>query len=301
MSIRRRQFIRNSALLVAGARLSSLELLTPEAKRLTGVQLYSVREDMKKDPVGTLTKLAEMGYKHVEHANYIDRKFYGFQAKEFRKILDGLGLQMPSGHTVMTKKHWDDSKNDFTDAWKYTVEDAAVLGQKFVISPSMEKEMYKTYDDLRASMDLFNKSGELCKKSGMMFGYHNHDFEFSYTLNGETVYDIMLNNTDPSAFMQQLDSGNLYNGGAKAIDVLKKHPGRFMSMHVKDEIIGSADHAKYESTVLGKGIVNIREVIEYGKKYGGTIHFIIEQEAYQGQAPLDAVKEDLKVMKEWGY
>jgi hypothetical protein len=120
-------------------------------------------------------------------------------------------------------------------------------------------------------------------------------------LNGETVYDIMLNNTDPNAFMQQLDSGNLYNGGAKAIDVLKKHPGRFMSMHVKDEIIGNADHSKYESTILGKGIVNIREVVEYGKKYGGTIHFIIEQEAYQGQAPLDAVKEDLQVMKSWGY
>lgn len=302
MNTQRRQFIRNSSLLLAGAAFSSpLNLLSPEARRLTGVQLYSVREDMKKDPVATLTKLAEMGYKHVEHANYIDRKFYGFQAREFRKILDDLGLHMPSGHTVMTRKHWDATAGDFTDTWKYTVEDAAVLGQKFVISPSMEKAMYATYDDLRSTMDLFNKSGELCKKSGMMFGYHNHDFEFSTLLNGETVYDIMLNNTDPNSFMQQLDSGNLYNGGAKAIDVLKKHPGRFMSMHVKDEIPGNADHAKYESTVLGKGIVNIREVIEYGKKYGGTIHFIIEQEAYQGQSPLDAVKEDLKVMKSWGY
>ena len=104
---------------------------------LTGVQLYSIRDDMKANPMGTLEALAKMGYKHVEHANYINRKFYGWSAKEFRKILDDLGMKMPSGHTVMTAKHWDAGKKDFTDDWKYTVEDAAVCGQQFVISPSM--------------------------------------------------------------------------------------------------------------------------------------------------------------------
>lgn len=306
MQTSRRQFLKNSAGLLAAASFLNKDFFVnyPKAKELVGVQLYSVRNDMNKDPLGTLKLLAAMGYKYVEHANYVNRKFYGYNAKEFKKVLDDLGLKMPSGHTVMGKGHWDADKKEFTDAWKYTVEDAAVVGQELVISPWLDDSLRKTYDDLLRYMEVFNKSGELCKKSGMRFGYHNHDFEFSQKLNDQTVYDIMLNNTDPSLVAQQLDIGNLYNGGAKAIDVVKKFPGRFVSMHVKDEIESkgsAAGHEKYESTVLGKGIVNVKEVIDLGRKSGGTLHFIIEQESYQGQAPIDAVKEDLEIMKKWGY
>ena len=242
-----------------------------------------------------------MGYKHVEHANYNNRKFYGYEAKEFKKILKDLGMDMPSGHTVMGAKHWDASKKEFTDLWKYTVEDAAIVGQQFVISPSLDKEFRKTGDDLKRFMDVFNKSGELCKESGMKFGYHNHAFEFSEKLDGKVVYDIMLQNTDPELVIQQLDIGNLYNGGAKAIDIVKQYPGRFQSMHVKDEITSSEGDEKYESTVLGKGIVNPKEVIDLGRKAGGTIHFIIEQESYQGKTPIACMKENIEIMKQWGY
>jgi len=272
-----------------------------KGKELTGVQLYSIRDDMKADPLGTLKKLAAIGYKNVEHANYIERKFYGYQPAEFKKILDDLGMKMPSGHTVMSKtRHWDDAKKDFTDAWKYTVEDAAVCGQQFVISPSMSPEARKSSSELKAFMELFNKSGELCKKSGMKFGYHNHDFEFAEKLDGVTVYDIIMKNTDPSLVMQQLDIGNLYNGGANALEVVKQYPGRFESMHVKDEIKATSGNEKYESTILGAGIVNPKEVIDIGRK-NGTIHFIIEQESYQGKTALDSVKEDLAIMNKWGY
>ncbi len=298
----RRTFLKNSSLALAGITLfRSNPVPFGAGKELTGVQLYSVRNEMMKDPLGTLKQLASFGYKYVEHANYINRQFYGYSAADFRKVLDDLGLKMPSGHTVMGKGHWDADKKEFTDAWKWTVEDAAVAGQQFVISPWLDDSLRKTYDDLVRYMEVFNKSGELCKKSGMKFGYHNHDFEFSQQLNGQSVYDIILSNTDQSLVMQQLDIGNLYNGGAKAIDIVKKFPGRFESMHVKDEILAKSGHEKYESTVLGKGIVNVKEVIDLGRKSGGTIHFIIEQESYQGQSPLDAVKEDLEIMKKWGY
>lgn len=298
----RRTFLKNSSLALAGFTFfKSNPMPFGVRKELTGVQLYSVRNEMMKDPLGTLKQLASFGYKYVEHANYINRKFYGYSAADFRKILDDLGMKMPSGHTVMGKGHWDADKKEFTDAWKWTVEDAAIVGQQFVISPWLDDSLRKTYDDLLRYMEVFNKSGELCKKSGMKFGYHNHDFEFSQQLNGQSVYDIILSNTDQSLVMQQLDIGNLYNGGAKAIDIVKKFPGRFQSMHVKDEILATGGHEKYESAVLGKGIVNVKEVIDLGRKSGGTIHFIIEQESYQGQSPLDAVKEDLEIMKKWGY
>jgi sugar phosphate isomerase/epimerase len=304
MHTSRRNFIKHSALTLMASSLATRSLFGMKpGDELVGLQLYSVRAEMKSDPLGTLKQLASMGYKNVEHANYVERKFYGHGAKEFKKILDDLGMKMPSGHTVMGSKHWDAGKKDFTDAWKYTVEDAAIVGQQYVISPSLEKELWKTGDDLKRFMEVFNKSGELCKKSGMQFGYHNHAFEFSEKLDGKVVYDIMLQNTDPKLVIQQLDIGNLYNGGAKAIDIVKQYPGRFQSMHVKDEITSTEAnaHEKYESTVLGKGIVNPKEVIDLGRKAGGTKHFIIEQESYQGKTPIACMKENLDIMKQWGY
>jgi sugar phosphate isomerase/epimerase len=303
MTLSRRHFLGRTALAFAGGTLMSRELSALARRRkgeLTGVQLYSIRADMMKAPLETLKALRAMGYVHVEHANYINRKFYGWPAQEFRKILDDLGMKMPSGHTVMSGRHWDEAKKDFTDAWKQTVEDAAVLGQKFVISPSMENTIRRDYDKLRAFMEVFNRSGELCNRYGMKFGYHNHDFEFSETLNGRTLYDIILSETDPKLVMQQLDIGNMINGGAKALDIMQKYPGRFESMHVKDEIAASGGHERFESTILGVGIVPVKEVIDLGRKWG-TKHFIIEQESYQGRTPLDCVKEDLKIMNDWGY
>jgi len=270
-------------------------------KGIVGLQLYSVRAEMSKDPLGSLTQLAKMGYVYVEHANYINRKFYGYSASEFRKILDGLGLKMISGHTVMKKEHWDETKKDFSDSWKLTVEDAATLGQKYVISPSMDESMRGKYDDFKRYMDVFNKCGELCNKRGMKFGYHNHDFEFSEKLNGEKLFDIMMKSMDPNLVVIQLDIGNLYNGGAIAIDVVNQYPGRFENVHVKDEIKASSGTEKYESTILGEGIVDTKKVVDLATKIGGTTCYIIEQESYGNKTPMDCVKEDLEIMKKWGY
>ena len=228
MNNSRRNFIKHSAFAVAGSSiLSKFSSINFKDEELVGIQLYSVREDMGKDPLGTLKQLAAMGYKNVEHANYRDRKFYGYAPVEFKKILDDLGMKMPSGHTVLGPQHWDETKKQFTDLWKYTVEDAAAMGQKYVISPSLDGRYRKDRGALLGFMEVFNKSGELCNKSGMKFGYHNHDFEFSEKLDGDTLYDIILSNTDERLVIQQLDIGNLYNGGANAIDIVKKYPSRF--------------------------------------------------------------------------
>lgn len=301
MNTSRRNFLKSSTMLLAGTTILPNEFLAERAAgEILGIQLYSIRDDMMKNPLGTLKLLSDMGYKHVEHANYVNRKFYGFSAAEFKKILKDLGLNIPSGHTVMGKQHWDEIKKDFTDEWKWTIEDAALVGQQLVISPWLDASLRTNIDVMKRYMDVFNKSGELCKKSGMKFGYHNHDFEFSEKLNDIMLYDIILQNTDPSLVTQQLDIGNMYNGGATALDIIGKYPGRFESMHVKDEIKAGGER-KYESTVLGKGIVPVKEVIDLGRKTGGTKHFIIEQESYQGKTPIECVKEDLVMMKNWGY
>jgi hypothetical protein len=253
MKTSRRQFIKSGAMAMAGAMvLPRTSLAIPKKnKGIVGLQLYSVRTDMQEDPLGSLKKLADMGYVYLEHANYINRKFYGYPAAEFKKILDDLGLRMVSGHTVMGRNHWNEEAKDFSDSWKMTIEDAATLQQKYVISPSMDNRMRRTYDDLLHYMEIFNKCGELCMKSGMKFGYHNHDFEFSEKLN--------------------------------------------------DEIPASGCNEKYESCILGEGIVNARKVVDMATKIGGTTCYIIEQESYQDKTPMECVMADLAVMKKWKY
>ena len=170
MSTSRRTFIKTSTLVLAGtAILRKPVFASVPNKGIVGVQLYSIRDDMSKDPLGSLKQLANMGYVYLEHANYINRKFYGYTASEFKKVLDSLDLKMISGHTVMGKQHWDEAKKDFTDEWKFTVDDAALLQQKYVISPWMDVSMSTTYDDLKRCLEIFNMCGDLCKKSGMKF------------------------------------------------------------------------------------------------------------------------------------
>jgi sugar phosphate isomerase/epimerase len=305
MNPSRRSFLKKTAIAAAGTTLFSNSIFAGKReKQITGLQLYTVRDDMKKDPSGTLKQLATMGYVYVEHANYIKRKFYGYSPLEFKKLLDDFGLKMISGHTSMGPQDWDKSKNDFTDEWKWTIDDAAVVGQRYVISPWLDESLRKTYDELLGFLMVFNKCGELCKKSGMKFGYHNHNFEFDSMLNNMKVYDIILQHTDPNLVAQQLDIGNMYGAGGRAMDIIHQYPGRFELMHVKDEIKSTAKGEMsdgYESTVLGKGILGVKDILALATKSGGTTQFIIEQESYQDKTPLESSKEDLAAMKSWGY
>ncbi len=307
MKNNRRKFIKTATLAIIGASLKPNFLLSntnlnTDTNRLIGIQLYSVREDMAKNPLSTLTALSKMGYQYVEHANYINRKFYGWTAKEFKKVLNDLGLKMPSGHTVMAAKHWDNSSKDFTKEWKYTIEDAAILGQSYVISPSIDDKLRSSYNGLMLQLDVFNKSGELCKASGMKFGYHNHDFEFKEKLNSSLLYDLILQHTDKDLVIHQLDIGNMYGAGGRAAQWISKYPGRFQSLHIKDEIKAEKGEMNdgYESTILGTGVVDPKSIALLAKKIGGSLHFIVEQESYQGITPLECAKKDLEIINTWG-
>jgi sugar phosphate isomerase/epimerase len=156
----RRTFIKNASLALAGA---SLMRRSTAPSRLTvplvGLQLYTVRDDMKLDPSGTLKRLSGMGYRYLEHANYVNHTFYGYEAHAFRQLLDSLGLKMLSGHTELKATHWDEAQKDFTDDWKKTLDDALVLGQSYVISPWLAEDLRGDYDKLSRFLDVFNAWG----------------------------------------------------------------------------------------------------------------------------------------------
>ena len=302
--LQRRKFIKNTGLLVLAHGLISnkkINVLENPAIKI-GIQLYSVRDVIFKQPVEILKQLAEYGYKNVEHANYAQRKFYGFKAIEFKKILDDIGLKMISGHTVLDTKHINWKDKTFTDEWKYTLEDAAILNQEYVISPWMDEGVRKDYNKLQEILEVFNKCGELCKTYKLTFGYHNHNFEFKEKLNNQLIYDIILQNTDPKLVVQQLDIGNMYGVGGRAMDYINKYPNRFPSLHVKDEIKVEKGEMNdgYESTILGNGEVKPIEVCKLALLKGGSKHFIVEQESYQGKTSMECAKinlEKLNVIK----
>jgi sugar phosphate isomerase/epimerase len=301
MKTSRRTFVKSSAMAAIGAAILPGSVFAFSAQKPTvGLQLYSVRDDMKSDPKGSLKKLADMGYKVVEHAGYADGKFYGFKPAEFKKILEDLGLKMYSGHVDFGMKAWDASKKDFTDTWKQTVEDAAYMGQKYVITPELAENAQKDYDELLKVLDLWNKCGELCQKHGMKFGYHD-DFNENAILHGKKLYDIIMEKSDPKLTLQQFDIANLYNAaGTDPMEIIKKYPGRFDSLHVKDVLKEKNKENMHDSTILGKGVLNVKEVVALAVKNGAWL-LIIEQEAYQNESPMDCAKDDLAAMKKWGY
>lgn len=127
-------------------------------------------------------------------------------------------------------------------------------------------------------MDVYNKSGELCRKSGIQFGYHNHDFEFTHTFGTSTMYDVILQNTDPNLVKQQLDIGNIHQTGFTPKNLFIKYPGWFQSIHLKDLVENNDRHQPFKSTVIGEGRLDIKSIINDAVKYGGTIQFVIEQD-----------------------
>ena len=301
MKTSRRTFLKSGAMVALGAAVLPRSAFASNAREgIVGLQLYSVRDDMKSDPKGSLKKLADMGYKVVEHAGYADRKFYGFEPSEFKKILGDLGLTMYSGHVDFGMQAWDASKKDFTDTWKHTVEDAAYMEQKFVITPELAENAQKDYDTLLKVIDLWNKCGELCQKNGMEFGYHD-DFTEDVILNNMKLFDIIMKYSDPKLTIHQFDIANLYNAaGTDPKDVINKYPGRFVTLHVKDLLKEKNKDNMHDSTILGKGVLDVKDVLPLAIKNGAWL-MIIEQEAYQNESPMDCVKDDLAAMKKWGY
>ncbi len=303
MTISRRAFLKNSSITLAGISVLPSVLKNKTPRDILGVQLYSVRDDMKKDPAGTLKKLSQMGYKDVEHAGYYDKKFYGYSVADFKKVLDDNGLKMESGHDFLGSKQWNKTTNDFTDDWKKTIDDAAAIGMKYVISPGVDESLCQDMNNFRHYMDMFNKTGELCKNAGIHFSFHNESYEFNHSLDGTLIYDLLLQSVDKNLVAQQIDIGNMYEPGGRAMHYLKKYPGRFLLMHVKDEIKKSnpgSDGNTYESCLLTKGVIPVKQVVDYAHETG-TKYFIIEQESYQDKTPLNAVAEDFKIMKNWGF
>lgn len=268
--ITRRAFLKASGGLALGALFASH--LTQAAKvKNVGIQLYTVREAMLSDAVGTLKKLAGIGYKELESARSQKGNYYGLQPGEIKKITRDLGMTLRSGHV-----HID---ND----WQRSVDKAAEAGQDYLICSSLPSKG-QTVDNYKRVADTFTKAAEDCKKAGLTFGYHNHEYEFEKE-NGQVLYDVLLENTDPDLVKMELDLGWVIVTGYDPIQYFEKYPGRFPLWHLKD-----MKKNPPESTEFGKGQIDIKRMLQHAEK-SGMKFFFVEQEEYAG-APMASVEHN---------
>ncbi|HET6765834.1 MAG TPA: sugar phosphate isomerase/epimerase [Chitinophagaceae bacterium] len=246
-----------------------------------GIQLWSVRDDLAKDSKGVLKQLSSYGYKQIESFEGGKGMFWGMSNTEFKSYMDELGMKIISSHCDITK--------DFDKK----AADAAAIGMNYLICPW--KGPQKDLDAFKKFADEFNQKGEICKKNGIRFAYHNHDYSF-VTMNGEMGQDVMMKNTDPNLVDFELDMYWVVAGGQDIETWLKKYPKRFRLGHVKDRKKGATAADKDASTDLGTGSIDYAKILKTAKKEGME-YFIVEQERWDGTTPMQAAATDAAYMK----
>ncbi|MDF2430747.1 MAG: hypothetical protein JWP44_378 [Mucilaginibacter sp.] len=261
----RRDFLKNSGLLSAGIFLIP-DWLTAGSKpsNKIGIQLYTVRKEMLADAAGTLKQLAKIGYTEIESARSEKGNYYGLKPKEIKSITSDLGISLISGHV-----HID------TD-WQRSIDEAAEAGQPYLIC-SVLPSAGQTVDNYKRSAEIFLNAGEVCKKAGIIFGYHNHSSEFE-KVGQQTLYDVLLDQTEPALVIMELDLGWVIASGADPGYYFDKYPGRFPLWHLKD-----MNTSLKQSTEFGKGDVNVSGLFKNAEK-SGLKHFFVEQEEYTHSA-----------------
>jgi sugar phosphate isomerase/epimerase len=245
-----------------------------------GIQLYTVRRDLAKDVEGTLAKLAAIGYREVEFAGYPEGT-----AQSLRKILDRHGLRAPSSHVGMQNLRTD---------WDRALDQAAVVGQRYIVVASIPAEEHRTADDWKRIAARFNQAGEAARAKGIQFAYHNHDFEF-VPLEGQLPYDLLLQEADPTLVQFEMDLYWITKGGQDPLAYFARWPGRFPLVHVKDM---DATPRRFFAEV-GKGTIDFKRIFQKARQ-AGIQHYFYEQDEVPG-SPFDSAKASYDYLRSLRY
>jgi sugar phosphate isomerase/epimerase len=288
----RRNFLRLSGAAALGSLIApdllSGATLKKKAFAAPGIQTFTLNAFMGKDPKATFKKLAEIGFKNIETADYRDDKYYGMRPKELKALLNDLGLRwignhsmgaplsamvsLPENPTEEQKKQYEMMMQyskmmkapNLTDNLQKIVDDAAEGGLKYLICASTA---ISTLDKIKVAADMFSKAGEACKKAGIQFAYHNHATEWDQ-VGGTTPYDYILSNTDKDLVKMELDLGWVATAKKDPVELFKGHPGRFPLFHVKDFVL-----ATKTIVPIGMGSIDFSPAFENAKLAGMKYYF----------------------------
>ncbi len=291
MWYKRREFIKLSSTIVSGLALTGIGSklsgctgsVNAEANNQDfGIQLYTLRDDMPKDPKNVLKQLASFGYKQIESYEH-DKlgMFWGMKNTEFKKYMDDLGMKLASSHCDIYK--------DFERKTK----EAAAIEMDYLICPSID--VNNTLDNFKKAAQKFNECGAICEKNGIKFAYHNHDYSFK-PLEGQLPQDLLMKETDPALVNYEMDIYWVVTAGQDPVQWINKYPNRFKLFHIKDRKKNTPSSEREVSTTVGTGSIDFPSIIKQANKEGKK-YYIIEQERYDGTTPLKAAQEGAAFMK----
>ena len=241
-----------------------------------GLQLYSIKELTGVDFLGTLEKVAEIGYTGVEFAGYFNTK-----AKDLKKHLDKVGLKAAGSHIGI-----DTLNKDLNSVIEYSLE----INDPYIICPGLPGPMRDSLDAYKKTSELFNKIGQKCKDNGIQFGYHNHDFEFEQ-FEGQYGLDLLVNNTDPNLVHIELDTFWVEYCNLRSVDFINKYKERCSILHIKD----MKSLEERINTEIGKGVMDFKTITAAGKAYN-VKWYTIEQEEFE-IPQLQAIQEGFDYLK----
>ncbi|TXI33421.1 MAG: sugar phosphate isomerase/epimerase [Niabella sp.] len=276
----RKDFLKLSGSAALGMAISSCGSSRVAASQGTikslGIQLYSLREDLPKDPKGVLKKLSGFGYKQIESYEGAQGMFWGMGNKNFKKYLDEIGLTIISSHC------------DYKKEFERKAAEAGEIGMKYLICPWIGKQ--RTLDDYKRIAEGFNTAGEICRRNGLRFAYHNHDYSFRLQ-NGQYPQNIMMENTDPALVDYEMDMYWVVTAGQDPVEWMQKNRWRFKLCHIKDRRKNTPykEGEQNQSCIIGNGSIDYKSILAQAKKLGME-YYVLEQEAYE-KAPLECVKE----------
>jgi len=286
--LNRRKFLAGTGAAVLSALVlpkAASAFLPNAGKHPIGLQLFTLFNSIDADVKGNLKKVADIGYKEVESAFSKQQGYYGMKPKEFAALCAELGLswkshhvlgapfKMPKGMKMPTgadgkpmtlPAHMKNLKEDM----QQLVDEAAEGGIPYLVCANIPTE---TLDEIKSSVEILNKTGELCKKAKIQLCYHNHDMEFK-TVEGQTPYHLLLSGTQADLVKMELDLAWATKAGVDPVTLFKAHPGRFPLLHVKDI---SKDFTTLEP--VGEGVVNFKHAFE-NAKIAGVKHYFVEHD-----------------------
>jgi sugar phosphate isomerase/epimerase len=267
----RREFIAGSAVLLGSAALgcgrangatttTAAPLALAKIDRI-GLELYTVRAEMRKDVAATLARVSQIGYKEVEFAGY-----FNLPAAQIRALLDQNGLTSPSVHTAIELLERDFATH---------ASNATTIGHRWLIVPSLNTRALTTADSWKGIASRFNELGKKARDAGLRFAFHNHAVEPAPMADGTRPYDILLAETDPAIVDYQMDLYWMIKAGGDPLAYFAKNPGRFPLVHVKDGT---------PSPILNKGAAGTKEAMAQRDVGSGTIDWaaIFEKRAQAG-------------------
>lgn len=297
----RREFLRISAAGAVGvmalgtyACKSNSKITTGKAAAGMGVglQLYTIRDAMAADAMGSLKKVADMGYKFVELAGYSDGKFYGMAPKEFQKVVEGLGMKIISSHTMV------EAKGITMENAQKMADDHAMVGAKYCVQPWVNDED-RNIEKYKKMIADWNKVGEIMKNVGIQFAYHNHNFEFLPTNGIIPYYDIFLKEMDADLITMELDMYWATKAGQDPVKMFKKYPGRFQLFHFKDGSNKTEPYYTVEKddiTSVGSGYIDFKRIYE-ARETAGMKYLFVEDDNQGNGKPFEGIKTSIDNIK----